>query len=215
MIFPEIFDGMVMGFFTERDCGTDVQTISGQKIYIPRQEHSDKIVDIEDNLEEKAADAVFTRIHGLIIGVKTADCVPVLLFDPLQEVVGAVHAGWRGTAKGILRKSILHMREKYNSNPHDILVAIGPSIKACCYQVGPEVMQGIKEATGEGRYYQSNGERHSIDLQEANRLQAIAQDIIERNISITEECTCCLKDKFFSFRRDKTEQRQGGFICMP
>lgn len=215
MIFPEIFDGKVMGFFTSAEVGEEVRSLTLRNIYMPHQEHTDIIIDIEEDLSKQTADAVFTQRHDIMIGVKTADCVPVLLFDPDKEVIGAIHAGWRGTAQGILTKSIAHMRVRYGSAAGNILAAIGPCIMGCCYEVDMDVVDHVKEATGEGDYYTINGGKAMLDLSGANRLQCIAAGVPHYNISTAGQCTHCVPEKYNSFRRDGTKKRQGGFIGMP
>ena len=215
MIFPEIFDGKVMGFFTDRESGLAVPVLTERPVYIPRQEHTDTMVDIEDDLSVRTADAVFTLRHDIMLGVKTADCVPILLFDPVRGAVGAVHAGWRGTAKGIMRKSLRHMAGRYGSDMHDMLVAIGPAIRWCCYEVGQDVLDQVAEATGEGEYHMVRDGRICLDLQSANRIQALSEGVSVRHVSVTEECTFCYPEKYHSYRYDRTDKRQGGFIGMP
>ncbi len=215
MIFPEIFDGKVMGFFTGAEVGEEIRSLTLRTMYMPKQEHTDIIIDIEDDLSVRTADAVFTQRNDLIIGIKTADCVPVLLFDPDRQVVGAVHAGWRGTAQGILSKSINHMQTHYNSSPDNILVAIGPCILDCCYEVDLDVLDKIKQFTGDGDYYTIKGGKAMLNLSEANKLQAISAGVPGYNISTAGQCTHCLSEKYNSFRRDGTKKRQGGFIGMP
>lgn len=214
MIFPEIFDGCVMGFFTDKELGTSVEGLTGKRAYFPKQEHTDIVINLNSDTRQKTADAVITTRADVVIGIKTADCVPILVFDRVNEVMGAVHAGWRGTAKGIIKKTIEKMREKYKSRPEDILLAMGPSIKMCCYAVGPDVLEAIKEQTGEGDYFKSNGDKHCVDIQAANKLQALGMGVPERNISMSEDCTYCSHEKYYSYRFDKkTKGRQGGFIC--
>jgi len=215
MIFPEVFDGKVMGFFTDRESGMDMPALTSRTVYMPRQEHTDIIRDIEDDLSVETADAVFTLRHDIMLGVRTADCVPALLFDPVHAAVGAVHAGWRGTAKGLMAKSIRHMIEKYGSDPSDIIVAIGPAIRWCCYEVQKDVLEKVIEATGDGEYHMVRDGRFCLDLQSANRIQALSEGVLDRHVSVTEECTFCLPDKYYSYRYDNTDKRQGGFIGMP
>jgi YfiH family protein len=217
MIFPEIFDGLVMGFFTDRELGTNVRGLTGRRVYMPKQEHSDTVITIGKDLKPRAADAVITDRHDILIGVQSADCVPILLYDRGHQVVGAVHAGWRGTAKGILKKAIGKMVKKYHSEPGDILVALGPAIRWCCYEVDKDVVDAVSTSTGNGEYYKSKSKdgKFCLDLQTANKLQAIEMGIEERNISITDECTFCYPDRYYSHRKEPGEGRQGAFIGLP
>lgn len=216
MIFPEIFDGFVMGFFTDRELGVDVEGLTGRKVYFPVQEHSDKVFEVKGGLKPAHADSVITERHDILLGVQTADCVPILIYDGLNLAIGAVHAGWRSTSMGILKKTVRAMGEKYGSRPEDLLVALGPSIRWCCYEVGEEVLEAVRKATGEGDYYMVREGKNCLDLQTANRLQALSLGVKGYNISVTEECTFCFHDRYFSYRYDRGNKgRQGGFIGMP
>jgi copper oxidase (laccase) domain-containing protein len=111
LIWPDIFGGAVKAFFTRRSVGADVDKISSilsiekENVFLPVQKHTDNILVLNSDLKPRTADAVITRERGILIGVQVADCVPVLLFDGKRFVAGAVHAGWRGTASGIIKKT--------------------------------------------------------------------------------------------------------------
>ena len=109
-----------------------------------RQFHSDVIHVVADSrAEAEKADALVTGTPGLLLGVQTADCVPILLADPRRRVVAAIHAGWRGTLSRIAVKTLGRMRMEFGTQPRDVIVAIGPAIGRCCYEVGPEVAQAF------------------------------------------------------------------------
>ena len=108
---------------------------------------------LDSDLSPRIADAVITNNKGILLGVQVADCVPVLLYDVKRNVIGVVHAGWRGTAVSILKKTIETMRERFSSFPDDIKIAIGPSIRWCCYHVGYDVLESVEKATGSGEYH--------------------------------------------------------------
>jgi polyphenol oxidase len=141
--------------------------------------------------------------------------VPILLYDSVAHVVAAVHAGWRGTAAAILRKVIRTFTDRFFSSPSHIAIAIGPSIRWCCYSVGYEVIEAVRKATGSGDYFKTRGEINYLDLQRANKYQAMSMGIPGKNIWVSEECTHCLSDKYYSYRFAKGPTgRQGGFIAM-
>ncbi len=218
LIFPEIFDGKAIAFFTGKKPGTELQRISEvasiqkRNIYMPIQKHTDKVL-LLDSFEPKIADAVITDRRDVLIGVQGADCVPILLYDRRTGATGAVHAGWRGTAAMILKKTISSMQERFSSSPEDILVAIGPAIRGCCYIVGPEVIASVRRATGEGEYFRARGEKNFLDLPSANRHQATSIGVRPENIWMSEDCTFCLPGKYYSYRFAKGPTgRQGGFI---
>jgi YfiH family protein len=211
----------VTAFFTTRSVGDNLGVVaerynsSRDNIYIPIQKHTDNIHILDAGTEPVIADAVITEKKGVIIGVQVADCVPVLLYDRFRNVIGAVHAGWRGTAQEILKGTIRAMQERFDSSPENILIAIGPSIRQCCYEVGDEVETSVRNVTGEGNYYINNNNKCFIDLSSANKIQALSVGIPEENIWQSEECTFCNPDKFHSFRHaKKSAGRQGGFIGM-
>ena len=215
MIYPGVFEGRVMAFFTDREVGLDVSGITGRSVYMPVQEHTGSIIELGASLAPRVGDAVFTIRRDVLIGVKTADCVPVLLHDPVNMVMGAVHAGWRGTAQGILRLTIQAMSERYSTRPSDILLAIGPAIRWCCYEVGRDVLDAVVAATGEGDYHKVRDGKLCLDLPEANLRQAISVGVMNHHVWISDECTWCHPEKYYSYRYDQATGRQGGFIGMP
>jgi copper oxidase (laccase) domain-containing protein len=119
-------------------------------------------------------------------------------------------------------KAVKKMSEKFDSRPGDILLAVGPAIKWCCYEVGDEVVRAVKKSTGEDKYYhRTDGGRHFIDLQTLNVQQALSTGIKGKNISMVEECTHCTPGKYHSYRKSQESadrqggDRQGGFIGFP
>lgn len=141
-------------------------------------------------------DALISSEPGQLVGIRTADCVPILFADPEHRVVAAAHAGWRGTVAGIARSTVERMRDDYGSDPEKLLAAIGPSIGKCCFEVGPEVAMQFRE------YFPDAGKLTHIDLPEANYRQLIAAGLPEGNIDRAGLCTMCGADRFHSFRRD-------------
>lgn len=144
-------------------------------------------------------DALLSDRPGLPIGVYVADCVPILLEDRRTGAVAAVHAGWRGTALGVVREAVQRMREAFGTEPADCVAAIGPSILACCYQVGTEVVQALEGLPEAGRVVRRGADLR-VDLQEANR-QWLAACGLGR-VYVSGLCTACREDWFFSYRRD-------------
>jgi len=209
VIRPDNLQHTVTAFFTGKVPGSDVEVIASiagigkTQIYFPLQQHTDKVLILRSSLEPKIADAVVTNEKGILIGVQVADCVPLLLFDKNRKVAGAVHAGWRGTASAILKKTIEVMKSSFLCKPEDIMVAIGPSIRGCCYTVGHDVSEAVTRVTGGISYHRRQGGQHCIDLAVANRDQALSMDISESNIWVSEECTYCNPDSFFSYRYAK------------
>jgi YfiH family protein len=219
LLFPDNLAGHVTAFFTGRDPGADIGEIGRtfgldeHRIYLPVQKHTDTVIVPGADLSPVIADAVVTNRKDILIGIRVADCVPILLYDPCRRVAGAVHAGWRGTAAGILKNTIRMFTERFSSDPVDILMAIGPSIKGCCYEVDPEVARAVAAVSGEGAHIRTKGAKYHVDLPLANSCQALLEGVRQEHIWIAEDCTFCNPEKYCSFRYDKgTTCRQGGFI---
>jgi len=152
------------------------------------------------------ADAQITDVPGKCLVVIVADCVPILLYDPNKRIAAAVHAGWRGTVKRIAMETVRVMKEKYQSNPKDIIAGIGPSIGPCCYEVGPDVIDVVLKELGSRESFLIEGDtlhRARFDLWEANRRQLIEAGISHKNIENALLCTSCHIDKFYSYRKEK------------
>ena len=148
-------------------------------------------------------DGLMTDLPGVLVGVQTADCVPVLLVDVRRRAVAAIHAGWRGTLARIVEKGVAGMREAYGTDVEDLVAAVGPSIGGCCYSVGEEVRGGFEREFGYGGSLFSAGGH--LDLWEANRRQLLEAGV--RDVSVLGECTACARvaggRKYFSYRAEK------------
>ena len=220
IIVPDIFKGLpVKAFFTKKgfhgSASDIIAELDAESLYLPIQKHTDKVIVAEQNLQQQVADAVVTNRRGLAIGIRVADCVPIILFDKRRHVAAVVHAGWRGTAAGILRKTIEVFRERFHCSPENIAAAIGPSIKGGCYAVGHEVVDAVTRATGRGDYVTARGEAWFVDLPEANRVQAVSEGILPGKIWVSEDCTHCLPEKYYSYRFAKgTTGRQHGYVAI-
>jgi hypothetical protein len=218
---PNIASDTVTAIFTTRSANdrpeslAEEMNISKKNIYLPIQKHTDRVHVVESGMETVVADAILTKRRGILIGVRVADCVPILLLDRKKQAVGAVHAGWKGTSKQILRNTIDKMKRKFFSSPEDIMVAIGPCIRGCCYEVSCDVRDSVEDATGKGNYSMKKDGRYYIDLSSANYVQAVSSGIPETNIWRSGECTFCNHEKFFSYRYEKGNTgRQGAFVGM-
>ena len=152
-------------------------------------------------------DGLMTGLAGVLVGIQTADCVPVLVADTEKRVVAAFHAGWRGTVARIVEKGIEAMGEEFGSRPEDMVAAVGPSIGACCYRVGYEVRGEFAAAFGyAGELFRVADGGIWLDLWEANRRQLVAAGV--ERISVLGECSGCGVDgagrrRYFSHRVDK------------
>ncbi len=185
--------------------------LNPDKLIFPKQTHTAtvKIISADYfNSEEDAqkhflneTDAVITALTGVCVAVKTADCVPVLLFDPKRGVVAAVHAGWRGTVQGIAAKTISIMSEKFGSQPSDLWAAVGPSISPDVYEVGEEVWKQFAPEFYR-QVHPDRPDKRLLDLWSTNHHQLLAAGIPESQIEVARFCTFSDPDRFFSARRD-------------
>jgi YfiH family protein len=149
-------------------------------------------------------DAIVSNAAGVLAGVKTADCVPILIGDPGTGAFAAVHAGWRGTLAAIAPKALQSMSDKYNSKPADMHIAIGPAAGSCCYEVGTDVIDGFRNLFPAQELFTETRVGHAcIDLLKANREQLISAGVAPAKINIAPLCTMCRTDLFFSYRREK------------
>jgi len=183
--------------------------------------------DAGDEAKHKA-DGMMTNETGILLGIQTADCIPVLIADRKKRAVAAFHAGWRGTLKRIVENGVGRMRLEFGSQPEDMVAAIGPGIGACCYSVGEEVRMEfesqfiyapelfsevydsdpVKEKypllflTARAPGHSNLGPALHLDLVEANRRQLLDAGLSPKNIFIQGDCTSCRTDRYFSHRAD-------------
>jgi purine-nucleoside/S-methyl-5'-thioadenosine phosphorylase / adenosine deaminase len=194
--------------------GDSALSVSGLKRLFPRsalravalhQVHSDTVHFVDGAAREsRRGDALVSRTPGLLLVIKTADCLPVLLVDEGRRVIAAVHCGWRGTVHRVLEKAVRGMRARYGCDPGRLLAAFGPCIGAGCYEVGEDVRGRFLRAGFSGHLFRPVPDRpgqHLFDLAAANRLQLLEGGVDERNIFAAGVCTHC--DPLYpSYRRD-------------
>lgn len=165
-----------------------------------RQIHSSIVLDAAVAKATDAGDALISRQPGVAVGVKTADCVPILLVDPVTRAVAAIHAGWRGTAENIVGATVREMAARGQTKPENLRAAVGPSIGGCCYEVGPEVAHRFE--TWNPALKQAKGPVH-LDLPGINETQLRAAGVVD--IWKSGECTFCLPGRFYSYRREREQ----------
>lgn len=220
-----------IGFVDEKVCGTIQRhrrelaevvgfnidcLVTGQQVHsahigvVTWKDKGRGAIDKESRLPE--TDALITDEEEICLMVLSADCVPIILYDPVCRVMAAIHAGWRGTVARIVVDTVQMMQAKFQCLPENILAGIGPSIGKCCFEVGAEVAQAfgsifllteniIYESKKPGKYF--------IDLWEANRRQLLEVGVRDEHIEVAGMCTVCNPDHFFSYRRDG--ERAGRF----
>lgn len=190
-----------------RAIGSDVDGV-----ILCQQVHSDvvRVVTEEDRLSHLydlnnfEADAMVTNCPGLVLTVFYADCIPVLLYDPRKQAIGAVHSGWRGTALGIVRRAVETMAAQYDSAPEDILAAIGPGICPRCFETHVDVPEAMNEALGMDAWpfiYPLSEEKYGIDLKGLIALQLEKAGLNPAHIDCSDLCTACHPEEFWSHRR--------------
>lgn len=209
------------------------QAVTGQRstpLIGLRQFHSNLVVLVDERVAGRTpvlkADGVITATPGLLLAIQTADCIPVLVADRKRRVVAAFHAGWRGTVKRIVELGVGRMRLEFGSEPKDLIAAIGPGVRQCCYAVGEEVLSEFESQFTYGRelirevfdsdpvrtrypmlFLTQRAPGHSpigpalhLDLIEANRRQLLDAGLKPAAIKTTGGCTSCHMDLFFSHR---------------
>ncbi len=165
-----------------------------------RQIHSSHVFNANGLKDrDREGDALITDQVGAGIGIRTADCVPILLLDCRNRAVAAVHAGWRGTAAGIVKCTIEKMSRDFQTQPADVYAAIGPCIRDCCYEVGSEVAGQFASVFPE---WEPDAATRKLDLSEANRRQMQTAGVPPRHIFDSGLCTTCQATQFFSYRRE-------------
>jgi len=172
------------------------------------QIHSDRICLMDDKTPAQIpleGDALISRLNGAAVGVKIADCIPILIADPEQHAVAAVHSGWRGTQSRILSKTINEMRRFFGSNPSQLFIAVGPGIRSCCYEVGSEVAELFEQDYPNCRLVQHLRDRsgkYHLDLIRALEIQLDLVGVRSENCFDLNMCTCCNTQDFFSYRAE-------------
>jgi len=184
----------------EHGFGTRMAEPSGDTVTL-RQIHSDRVWNahrLQDRQQE--GDSLFTDDRQRPIGVRTADCVPLLLVDAQNHAVAAIHAGWRGTASAIVKRTLEKMTRVCGTEAADVYVALGPCIREFCYEVGDEVASQFAPLFPE--WGGLTGGKVHLDLPEANRRHLVAAGVAAGHIFDSGLCTSCTPDQFFSFRRE-------------
>lgn len=151
-------------------------------------------------------DVIVSNAGGVLAAVKTADCVPILLGDPVSGAFAAVHAGWRGTLASAVVVGVERLAKEYDVRPENLRVAIGASAGSCCYEVGTEVIEAFTKqfADGDKLFTETRPGHALVDLLKANRDQLESAGVLPERIHIAPICTMCRTDLFFSYRKEKS-----------
>lgn len=192
-----------------------------KNLVLTRQIHADIVRTVTkadccglDHHDYPECDALITQDPGTALVVFTADCTPILLWDPVTGAVGAAHAGWRGTAADIAGKTVRAMVTEFGCEPQNIHAAIGPNIAQCCFETGREVPDAMTAAFGKdaGAFIRSNGEKYHVNLKEINALALRRAGVT--HIEISRECTMCQHDRFWSHRYTWGQRGSQGAIIV-
>ena len=192
-----------------------------KKLVMTMQIHSDIVRVVTDrdcagpcHRNYPQCDGLVTNTPGVALLIFTADCTPLLFHDPVTGAVGAAHAGWRGTAKGIGARVVEAMVENFGSRPEDIRAAIGPNVGICHFETDADVPEAMLAAFGDEvkQYIEKRGEKFFLDLKAINALVLRRAGV--RHIEISEACTMCQPDRFWSHRVTRGDRGSQGAIIV-
>jgi YfiH family protein len=206
----ERFPDLVHGFSDRiQDRAKALSQLEGttRRLYTLKQVHGDEISVVTQSTRgdsRPAADGMITAEAGLLLGIATADCVPVLMVAPEQRVVAALHAGWRGTLKGVSVRAIEMLSSTWKADPGQLWVALGPSIGGCCYEVGRDVGEALYGRWGAENpaSWRPAGGKGFLDLRAINRAQCERAGIPRAHVQHVGPCTFCDSLSFASYRRE-------------
>lgn len=172
-----------------------------------------------DKKTDYDADGLVTNVPGITLTAFGADCLTILLYDPVKKVAANVHAGWRGTALGIVERAVEKMKTDYGCDPSNIVAAIGPGISKCCFETDGDVPQAMEKALGsEATKYvieDGNGKYH-VDLKGLNTLRLSRCGVLTTKIDVSPDCTFCGHEKYWSHRYTKGQRgSQAALISLP
>ncbi len=184
-----------------------------------RQEHGTCIHRVRGTSEWSgpAGDGLSTSDPGWTLGVQTADCLPILLADPGRGVAAVLHAGWRGSAQGIVLKGIEHLRSEYGCRPTDLEAVLGPGVGGCCYEVGDEVLEAFRNGPlADVSHFRPHGAAHwIIDLAQTNARALIRAGVSPHKLQALDACTCCTNDRLHSYRAEGTSAGRNWSLLSP
>jgi len=181
-----------------REIFLDGLGIGLHELALPGQVHGAAIACAKQPGSYPETDGLITNVPRVFLCIMVADCVPVLLVDPVARAVSAVHAGWRGTVKGITADAVARLQKECYAVPGRIVAYIGPSAGVCCYQVGEDLA-----ARFDGHFVRRDDHGTSVDLKTANRHQLLDAGILPENIEVSTHCTISESTLFHSYRRDR------------
>src|SRR4030042_1498806 len=215
------YSNLIIGFSEKKD-GPMKNSVQNRKKFFNKLKIDKELIDRADLvhknkvklISKKDAGRLIEKTEGLItkeknifLTITTADCLPIFIYDPKKEIIGLIHGGWKSLAGNILKEAINKIINNFKRNPAHILIGIGPGISQCHFEIKNDLVRKWSDVTifATGVFLEAGNKKH-LDLKKIAKLQLIELGIKEENIEISSECTFCLKDKYFSYRRDKPEQ---------
>lgn len=194
-------------------------SIPAERLVTLNQVHASSVITVDEayDFKVKEADAAVTARPGIPVGILTADCLPVVLYDPVKRVIGAVHAGWKGASLGVCVNTVNEMRDRFGSEPSQMLAALGPYIGPCCYTVRKDVYESFKGSFGSiaESFFSREGDVLRLDIGKAVVAQLKQTGLIFKNIDSIAPCTACNNALFFSYRKESGRTgRQLSFIMI-
>lgn len=204
------FSRLIHGFSSridDRDLALSKLNAEALLLYTLKQVHGDDILIVhqESNVHARPeGDGLISRESGILLGIATADCVPVLMVAPEQGLIAALHAGWRGTLKGISQRAVRILNNCWRVDPESVWVALGPSIAPCCYEVGRDVGEALHERWHTDSAWQPHreGDKGFLDLRAINHAQCEEVGVPASQIQSVGPCTFCASSDFASYRRE-------------
>lgn len=191
---------------SRRDEYLKTLSLKPENLVMVRQVHGSSIVVVKHNdpsLLDAPADGLITKVPGLVLGIRTADCVPVFFWDVSRKVAGMVHGGWRGVKDGIISRMLNAFEREFGSKTSDLKIVLGPSIRQCCYEVGKEFLGHFP-----GFYHQKDNTKGYLDLVGVIRDRLIKRGVLDAHIHDTGLCTVCENKTFFSYRVERQTQER-------
>ena len=182
------------------------------KIVKPHQTHTTNVEIVNEVKSLENVDGLLTNKSDLILLTTSADCISLLLYDPIKKVIGSIHSGWRGTLAGICKNAINKMIESYNSKPEDIICCICPSIRSCCFEVDEDVKNLFYEQYKSLPEIEEGKQKYKIDTVKINICLLKNLGLKEENIIDSNICTVCHSNEFHSYRADKEESGRNAAI---
>lgn len=229
-VSPEPYDSLNLGLHRgdsyenvaeNRRILADALGYDPKKLVLSHQTHSDIVRAVTaadaagiDHHAYPESDGLITNEPGVALWVFTADCTPILLYDPVAGAVGAVHAGWRGTAAAIAAKAVEKMQQCYGCDPKNIRAAIGPNIGFCCFETDKDVPEAMLSAFGQAaeKYIRPQGDKYYVNLKALNALALNRAGVTD--IAISEDCTVCQHHRFWSHRVTKGVRGSQGAVIV-